>query len=139
MSLPGQDVNLAVERRLQGGVDPAFRDTLQVAATKRHVDDIEPVVTGHSLNLAAQAEPGQHTVGVVVGSPADVGEDSGDRDGTESLGAQLYCRLFDGVGVVAGDQQLHFAAANRHRREVALQHVGAGRLGEFQERAHALV
>lgn len=128
----GADVNLAVERRLQGGVDPAFRDTLEIGLTQRHVDDIETVVAGHALDLAGKTEPGQHTAGVVVSTPADVGDHPGDRCGSKRLGAQAHCGPFDGFGVVPGDQQLHVATGNR-------QQLGTGCLGESKERGHALV
>ena len=44
MRLPGVNVNLTVERRLEGRMDPAFRNALEVGFAQRHVDDVEAVI-----------------------------------------------------------------------------------------------
>ena len=75
--LLGADVDLAVQRRLECCVDPAFRNSLEVCFTQRHVDDVETFVIGIPHDLAAEPEAGQHAVGVVVGSPADEGNHPG--------------------------------------------------------------
>ena len=69
-----------------------------------------PSSPGMRLDLAGEAEAGQHAVGIVVGSPADVGEDSGAGRGAERPGAQLNRVALQLVGFVAGDQQLDLPA-----------------------------
>lgn len=139
MTLRGEDVDLTVQRSFQGGVDSAFRDALQIGLAQGHVDDVETVVAGYSPDLAGKPESGQHAMGVVVGSPADIGDDSRDGISTKSLGTQIDRGLPKGIWIVADDQQLHFAAGGRHRRDVGLHHLSAGRPGKLQECGHALV
>src|ERR1700732_1008668 len=52
--LNGANVNLAVERCLEGGVDPAFRNAIQVGFAQGHVDDVEAVIAGRPDNLAGE-------------------------------------------------------------------------------------
>ena len=43
MTSAGVDMDLAVQRRLQRGVNPAFTDPLQVRFGQRHVDDVQTI------------------------------------------------------------------------------------------------
>ena len=71
MRLHRVDADLAVQRRLQRRIDPAFRDALEVVFTQRHIDDVEAVVAPCADDIAGEAEPGQHAVRIVVGPPAE--------------------------------------------------------------------
>ena len=119
-------------------MDPAFRNALEVGFAQRHVDDVEAVIAGRPRNLAGEPERGQHTVRVVVGSPADEGDHAGHRSGAEGLGAQVNCGLLGRVDMLTGDQQLHLAAAGRHGREILIDNVGAHLVDKPEEHRHAL-
>src|SRR6516165_7636195 len=124
MRLHGADVNLTVERGLEGRMDPAFRDPLEVGFAQRHVDNVVAVVAGRPDNLAGEPERGQHTARVVVGSPADEGDHPGHRVSTKGFGAQLNSCLLDGAYIVTGDEQLDLTTAGRHGREIELLIAG---------------
>ncbi len=48
------DVHFAVERRLQRGVDSAFRDAVQVGLAQGHVHDVQAIVAGRTGDLAGR-------------------------------------------------------------------------------------
>ena len=87
------DVHLAVQRGLERGVDSALRHPRQVGFAQRHVHDVPAVASRRASDFAGQPEPGQHAVGVVVCSTADVGKNAGHRASAESLGAQVDCNV----------------------------------------------
>jgi hypothetical protein len=97
-----------------------------------------------SYYVAGQSESGQHTLGVVVGAPADVGDYTSDRHCAESFGAQVQRALLGRIGIAIGfvfttDEQLHLAAGNRHLPDCGVHHFSAGLVGESKEGGHALV
>ena len=68
-ALESTNVDLAVERCLEGRVDPALRNALEVVFAQRHVDDVEAVIIfgsvargeaheGSDIDLAVIAQPG---------------------------------------------------------------------------------
>src|SRR3954464_4630157 len=100
----GADVDLTVQRCLEGRVDAAFGDTFEVRFAQRHVHDIEAVVARHPGDFAGQPERGQYSLGVVVRSSADVGDHTGYRFDIESSGAQANRGRLGCIDVVAFDQ-----------------------------------
>src|SRR5947209_15975714 len=120
MRLHRVDADLAVQRRLQRRMDPAFRDALEVVFTQRHIDDVEAVVTGCADDVAGETEPGQHAVRIVIGSPAEKGDHTRDGAGRKSLAAQLNRYAPRGFSVGGADQQLHLTTTGGHGPEVFL-------------------
>ena len=51
----GEDLDLAVQRRLQRGVDPAFRNPLQVGFAQRHLHDVPALVAGPAVRSLRSA------------------------------------------------------------------------------------
>src|SRR6202008_4724562 len=92
-ALHSANVDLTVERCLKGRVDPAFRNTIEVAFAQGHVDDVEAVIAGRPHNLPPEPESGQHTFRVLVGSPADKGDHAGCRSCLKGFGAQTNSGL----------------------------------------------
>ena len=138
MTLCRADVHFAVERRLEGGVNAAFGDALQVRLAQRHVHHVPAVVAGHPFDIAGKPEACQHTVGIVVGAAADEGHHPGDWGCTERLGAQADRDPLELVGFVTGDQQLHLAALRRQGGEIVLHQLDTRRGGQLPEACHAV-
>lgn len=109
MRSAGTDVDLAIERGLECGVDAAFRYPIEVGFAQRDVDDVVAVVAGLPHDVAGQTERRQHAVGVIVGSTADEGDNTDHRFGAESLAAQIPCRDLSYFDVLAGNQQFDFS------------------------------
>ncbi len=53
----GADVHLTVQRRLEGRMDPALRNAVEVRLLQRHIDDVEPVVAGRPSDLPVSPNP----------------------------------------------------------------------------------
>ncbi len=102
------------------------------------MNDVQAVVPRRAGDLAGQPETREHTVGVVVGAAADVGEHTGHRRGAERLGAQLDSESLELVSVIAVDQHLDLATVRGHCRDAVVQHIDARRIDEFTEGRHAV-
>ena len=76
------------------------------------------LISGRPDNFAGEPEPGQHTVRVVIGSPADEGDYTRNRRGAKCFRAQVDRGLPGRVDIVAGDQQIYLAATGRQGAEI---------------------
>lgn len=138
IALLGMDADLAIERRLERCMDPAFRHAIQVICAQRHVNDIESLSTGFADNLTRQPERGQNSMRVIVGSPADESDHADHRVGVESIGTQPKRGPTGHIDFIAGDEQFHFPSAGRPGLKVAFDQPDTDRFNQFAECGHAL-
>lgn len=138
MALRRSNKHFAVEGRLECGVDAAFRHPLQVGLAQGHRDDVEPVVSRRADDLAGQAEPGKHTVRVVVGASADVGHHACGGLRAERPRAQRNRVPLKLLGIAALHQHLHFPAGHGHRGDVVLHHLDVRCADQTTEGGHAV-
>src|SRR5690606_17859707 len=69
--------------------------------------DVETLLVERAGDLAAQPEAREHAVRVLVGAPADMGDDAGRGRGAEDARAHPYQGGQRGVRVVGVEQNLH--------------------------------
>ena len=119
-------------------MNAAFRDAFDVGLAQGHVNHVEAIVARYSFDVADETESGQHAMGVVVRSPADVRQHPRLGFSAERLGAEGNRRGLQLLRQTTDHQHFDFTPACGHGREVVLEHIDTSRGREVAEVGHAI-